>query len=80
MSVNLIPGKWNDIVNQLGRGQTPFKKNNDVGAKHSGEQFCSSTEIFLSECFALSDRGGVRSCSPQGWGVRGANRSILRKS
>jgi hypothetical protein len=35
------------------------KKNHDVGAKHSGEQFCSSTEIFLSECFALSDRGGV---------------------
>jgi hypothetical protein len=31
MSVNLIPGEWNDIVNELGRGQTPFKKNNDVG-------------------------------------------------
>ncbi len=43
----------NDTVGQLSRGQTPPKTNNDVGAKHSGDQFCQLTEIFLSECFAL---------------------------
>lgn len=38
-----------DLVGLLMRGQTA----RNVGAKHSGDKICNSTEIFLSECFAL---------------------------
>lgn len=38
-----------DIVGLFLRGQT----SRNVGAKHSGDKICNSTEIFLSECFAL---------------------------
>ncbi len=44
---------WEDTVGQLTRGLTSSMANNDVGAKHSGDQFCPATEISLSECFAL---------------------------
>ncbi|MEP0776317.1 tetratricopeptide repeat protein [Microcoleus sp. ZQ-A2] len=43
----------NDTVGELRKGHTPLKINVDVGAKHSGDQFCYSTKIFVSECFAL---------------------------
>lgn len=46
-------GNRKDIVGELSRGQAPPKTNSNVGAKHSDEQFCHSTKIFVSEGFAL---------------------------
>jgi tetratricopeptide (TPR) repeat protein len=43
----------NDTVGQLTRSLTQQMSGNNVGAKHSGDQFCQLTEISLSECFAL---------------------------
>jgi hypothetical protein len=43
-----------DVVGLLMRGQTA----RNVGAKHSGDQFCWLTQIFVPECFALSHSQG----------------------
>jgi hypothetical protein len=53
ISVRLSPGEWNDLVGEFRRGQTP-RPLNDVGEKHSGDQFGYSTKIFISGCFALA--------------------------
>ncbi len=42
----------NDAVGQLPKSVTIHPLNN-VGAKHSSDQFCQSAEMSLSECFAL---------------------------
>ena len=58
ISVRLSPGEWNDLVGEFRRGQTP-RPLNDVGEKHSGDQFGYSTKIFISGCFALAAGKGV---------------------
>ncbi len=59
MHSNASKNTWRlkDTVGELRKGHTPLKINVDVGAKHSGDQFCYSTKIFVSECFALTARG-----------------------
>jgi hypothetical protein len=44
------PTRFEDVVGELTRDLTPSMANDDVGAKHSGDQFCRLTEISLSEC------------------------------